>query len=183
VTTNWDGYEIYRPLVAGRPNDMARADARAEYDYIMASRTERHAQLQQLFQNNGVVCGETDVAVQGINDWFVASVEADPDHAGRLKTEWYSVAMDLGLFLGDIIVNSVPGLHWQLFAGGKRDASYQHHVVMGFNSPNPKYKVDLEAAVVGTAHRIVVGLEVESDRFVRILRAVRDRGALRVNDS
>ncbi len=49
-----------------------------------------------------------------------------------------------------------PGLRWEFFTWGKKDVSYQRHVIMGFSRvPSPKYNLDLEAAVAAYGHRII----------------------------
>ena len=63
---------------------------------------------------------------------------------------------DVALFLGDVLIERCPGLHWEFFTWGKKNAAYQRHVIMGFSRvPNPKYNIDIDAAVAAYGHRIV----------------------------
>jgi hypothetical protein len=156
VSMNWDGYEIYHPGVAGPVHELPRADARREFDALMKAAPERIEMLRQLLRANSAELAGTDAGIQDLNDWFIVNVEADPDRPGRLLPEWYSVVRDVALFLGDTLIGRCPGLRWEFFTWGKKDVSYQRHVIMGFSQvPNPKYNLDLEAAVAAYGHRIV----------------------------
>jgi hypothetical protein len=156
VSMNWDGYEIYHPTAVGPAHEMARADARREFDALMKSLPERIEMLRRLMAANGAVLAGTDVGIQDLNDWFAAGVEADPGKPGRLMPEWYSVVRDVALFLGETLIGRCPGLRWEFFTWGKKDVAFQRHVIMGFSQvPNPKYNIDLEQAVAAYGHRII----------------------------
>ena len=46
-----------------------------------------------------------------------------------LSQESYSLAIDLGMYLSQILINNVPGLHWELVTKPKNDAFYNHPVL------------------------------------------------------
>jgi hypothetical protein len=48
-----------------------------------------------------------------------------------------SLTNDVALFLGDEMIARNPGLRWEFFTWGKRDLSYQRHVIMGFPDEQP----------------------------------------------
>jgi hypothetical protein len=124
----------------------------------MEVKSARIEMLRRLLEANGVELGIADPGIQDLNDWFRANVQADPDTPGRLLPEWYSVINDVALFLGDVIIGRCPGLRWEFYTGGKKDVSYQRHVIMGFSQvPNPKYNLDIDSAVAAYGHRIVAG--------------------------
>lgn len=156
VNMTWDDYEIYHPGVSGPLNTLPRRDARRAYDMLMEARPERIGVLRRLLAANGVELAGTGAGIQDLNDWFRASVKGDPDNPGRLLPDWYSVVNDVALFLGDVLIERCPGLHWEFFTWGKKNAAYQRHVIMGFSRvPNPKYNIDIDAAVAAYGHRIV----------------------------
>jgi hypothetical protein len=153
---NWDDYEIYHPGVFGPLNTLPRGDARRAFNARMAAKPARIEMLRRLLRADGIELAGTDSAIQNLNDWFRASVEADPDQPGRLLPEWYSVVNDIALFLGDVMIERCPGLRWEFYIWGKKNVSYQRHVIMGFSQvPNPKYNLDFDAAVAAYAHCIV----------------------------
>jgi hypothetical protein len=156
VSVNWNGYEIYHPSTPGPAHELSRVDARREYDTLMAAVPRRIEMLRQLLAAYGVALAGTDAGIQDLNDWFLGNVEPDPVRPGRLLSEWYSVVRDVALFLGETLIGRCPGLRWEFFTWGKKDVAYQHHVIMGFaRVPNPKYSLDLEAAVCAYGHRII----------------------------
>jgi hypothetical protein len=152
---NWDEYEIYDPGVFAPLNTLPRAEARAAFDKLMREKTQRIEILRRLMSANGVHLSRTDEGIQDLNDWFRATIEPDPAKPGRLLPDWYSVVNDIALFLGEVITERCPGLRWQFFTWGKKDVAYQHHVLMGFRVPNPKFNMDIDARVAGYGHRIV----------------------------
>ena len=170
MTVNWDGYEPYDP---GPLGSLPRRDARPAFDRLMASRWSRIAEVRALMVRNGVQLEADDrPALQTANDWFRAEVEPDPSRPERLRPLWYAVVNDLALVVGEAVVARVPGVHWQFFTAGARDVAYQRHVLMGFSKvPNTRYNfaVDLGRAIYG--QRVIAGLPVEPDAFVKWVEA------------
>jgi hypothetical protein len=114
--------------------------------------------LRQLLRGNGVELSGADAGIQDLNDWFVDNVQPDSDKPGRLAPEWYSVVHDVALFLGDAAIERFPNLRWEFFTWGKKNVSYQQHVLMGFGQVselNPHDNIDLNRAVATYGHRIV----------------------------
>src|SRR5690348_14110430 len=80
------------------------------------------------------------------HDWFRGEVEIEPG-SGRLRKRWYAVVNDIGLFLGEVMVERSPILSWVFFTKGKKMSAYQRHVIMGFTKvENPDY-VDIDIGV------------------------------------
>lgn len=164
-------YRIFDPG-ADRPlHEVSRKEARAHYEKVMAEKGERRRQLVELLARHGVELDTGDPSVQQMNDWFRAGVEEDSGNPRRLTPVWYSIVNDIGLHLGEILIERAPSLRWELFTGGKKDLSYQRPVIMGFAVPDPKYNVDYDHVVGVYGHRLVRGQEVESDRFVAALHS------------
>lgn len=171
MTIEWGDYEMYDPGVAGEPANLARADARRAFAKLMEERPLRVQGLSELLQRNGRTLESSDEGVQALDDWFRANVEEDPEMSGRLSPEWYSVVTDIGLFLGDVMIERHPQLRWDLFTAGKKNASYQRPVVMGFTrGGDPNMEIDVAWQVAGHGHRKVRGLSVKDDKFLRLLR-------------
>ena len=153
---NWDDYEIYDPGVVNPLNTLPRSEARRAFDRLMNEKTARIEMLRWLLKANGVELSSTDDGIQDLNDWFRGNLAVDPDEPGRLLPHWYSLVNDVALFLGDVMIERCPGLRWEFFIGGKKDAAYQRHVIMGFRQvPNPKYNIDIDRRVATYGHRIV----------------------------
>jgi hypothetical protein len=156
VTVDWDGYEIYHPGVSAPLATLPRTEARRAFFKVMAEKAARIEMLGRLLAANGVELSGTDAGIQDLNDWFVANVEADPDNPGRLLPDWSSVVNDVALFLGDVIIQRCPDLRWEFYTGGKKNVSYQRHVIMGFSQvSNPKVNLDIDRRLAAYGHQII----------------------------
>jgi hypothetical protein len=176
MNMEWDDYEIYQPGVFAPMHTLARREARQAFNRLMAAKPGRIQMLRRLLKANGVELGGTDAAVQDLNDWFRPNVQEDPQKPGRLLPIWYSVVNDIGLFLGDLMIARCLQLRWEFYTWGKKDVSYQRHVIMGFRHvPNPKYNIDIDRLVATYGYRIVAGEDVEEDAFWQWLREVEGR--------
>ena len=172
VSMEWDGYEVYDPGVFGPLDELPRRDARRAFNRLMEQGPVREDNLRRLLAANGVELGDSDEAVQALNDWFVANVEPHPELSWRLRPIWYSVVNDVALFLGDVMIERHPSLRWEFFTWGRTDASYQRHVLMGFGGPNHKDNVDVDIRVAWFGHFVVMGREDVGSAFLTMFRQV-----------
>jgi hypothetical protein len=54
-----------------------------------------------------------------------------------------------------------------MFDKGRRAASYQRHVLVGFSRvPNPRYHVDIDLLLATYGHRVVARSGVDREAFV-----------------
>lgn len=157
MSIDWDDYELYDPGVSVPLKMLPRAEARKAYERLMQAKPARIEMLRRLLKANGVELGRGDAAIQDLNDWFYSNVEPDPDNRGRLLPDWYSVVSDIALFLGDVMIERHPNLHWEFFTWGKTSIAYQRHVIMGFSTEDPKFhtNIDIDRSVATYGHRIV----------------------------
>lgn len=176
MTIDWDDYEPFQPGVWGPLHDVARKDAREAFHKLIREKSARIEALRQLLCANCVDLSEDDAGIQRLNDWFAKHVEPDAKQPGRLRPLWYAVVNDIALFLGDVVIGRCPGLRWEFFTWGRKDAAYQLHVIMGFaRVANPKYYFDFDGAVATYGHRIIEGLGVEKDAFCSWVRIAAER--------
>lgn len=175
MTVNWEDYQIYDPGTRGPLHELSRRDARAAFERLMQAKQSRIRMLQRLAKSNGFELDGSDGSIQDLNDWFRREVAADPDREGRLEGRWYSVVNDIALYLGDLMIERNPRLRWDFFTGGRKDASFQRHALVGFAVSNPKYNVDIDRLVATYAHRTVAGAEVDEVAFWKWLRAADDQ--------
>jgi hypothetical protein len=166
---NWDGYELYWFLFQGTRRDLPRREARISYKDLMEKKPERKRLLKSLVEQNGLELGTDNESIQRLDDWFRNSVEEDPERPRFLWPDWYSVSIDIGLFLGDIMIERNPGLHWEFFTWGKKNISYQKPVIMGFDTPDSKYNIEPERRIVEYGHSIVNNSVRRTDVFVLML--------------
>jgi hypothetical protein len=173
---DWTAYELFAPGVHAPLRRIPRAEAIAAYKHLMAGKPHRLESLRGLLATDGVELASDDVSIQRINDWFRARVEEDPEHRGYLLPKWYSVVNDLGLFLGDVMIERNPQLRWEFYRGAPSDIDYQNPVIMGFSSVK---KFDIPIGVDGLlamyGQRLVVGHEDPPDEFLRWINGSRHR--------
>jgi hypothetical protein len=175
VTVEWGDYHPYQPIVAKPLHEATRKEAREEFDKRMAEKPQRIEALRELLRLNSVELQPSDEGIQKLNDWFAREVEPNPEQQGRLQSIWYAVINDMALFLGDVMIDRSPNLQWVMFDKGKKDVSFQRHVIMGFSKvPNPKYNVDVDLILSTYGHRIIGGNDVESDEFVAVVREAQE---------
>ena len=64
-----------------------------------------------------------------------------------LTNRTFSLAMDIGMYLGQVFQRSFPNLKWELMLGGKRNINYGQPVLVGFRvTPlNPVHLVVVSA--------------------------------------
>lgn len=175
MIVDFGGYEPYRPLLAIPPAQMERRDARAQYDDVMARRPERREQLGGLVSRHGLVLDGSDDALAALSEWYVRSVTVSDEGDGRMEPVWYAVAFDFALFVGDTMIERVPGLSWQFFTWIKREVAYQRHVIMGFHTPNKRYNIDLQWATAVAGVRAARGIEHRSTIFLNQIQGAERR--------
>lgn len=143
--TDFTGYEIYDSGVRafGPPKQWPRSDAEKDFDYFVDHLDERIALLNALTtRNEGPKLDFTDESVAALNDWFVDRAEPDPDQEnwpGGLTADWYSVALDMKVYLGEILRKRAPHLRWELSTKSKKDVAYQIPVIAGFTNVTYKF--------------------------------------------
>lgn len=174
MIVDFGGYEPYRPLLAIPPAQMERRDARAQYDDVMARRPERREQLGGLVSRHGLVLDGSDDALAALSEWYVRSVTVSEDGSGRMEPVWYAVAFDFALFVGDTMIERLPGLSWRLLTGGKRELGYQRHVIMGFHTPNKRYNIDLQWVIAVFGVRAAQGLDYADTLFLDQVRGAEE---------
>ncbi len=134
----------------------------------MATKEARKQAIRDLLAQNGVHFEETREGLEAVGRWLAGNVEPRPGGRGDMSDIWYGVAQDLGLLIGDMLINCAPddSLRWELFTNGKGDMAYQRPVIMGFReAANSRYNVDPILMVANLGIRAVQGDEVDLARF------------------
>jgi Family of unknown function (DUF6278) len=170
VSVDWDDYMPYDPGIDRPLHELPRTKARAVYEQMMATKGERIETLKQLLAANGIELDDSDESVQALNDWFRRELEPSPNDPGEPRPLWFGVAHDIGMYLGDLIIERAPGLEWRFFDKDKKEMSYQHPVLMGFDVPNPNYNADIPWVVNIYGYRLLNdAAEGDDDMFVRLV--------------
>lgn len=174
MTVDWGRYELYVPSHYGPSSDLTRADARARYDEVMSSKPHRLDELTRLVAQDSLALEHSDASISRLDDWFVENALEDPDSPGRLTAVSYTLAHDIALFLGDVMITRAPRLHWEFYTAGKRSVEYQQHVVAGFPT-YPDDCDDIDRGVVGYGIRIIQGRPNPGGYFLPHITTVLER--------
>ncbi|MBB2974956.1 hypothetical protein FHX49_000497 [Microbacterium endophyticum] len=170
MSVDWANYHPYQPPVRGLPHELTKPQAREAFGDLMRARSDRRAALAGLVEANSFDLKSDDESIQRLNDWYRTNVEPSPDTPDRLRNLWYAVVNDIALWLGDVIIERAPSLRWVMYTEGKRNISYQRHVLMGFrNVENPRFNVDVDLLVASYGHRVIKGLPVDDEEFVAVV--------------
>lgn len=150
---------------------MTRKQAKEEFESVMHARPHRIDCLRELVGANGIALDGTEECLGRLNQWFDAHVERG--HDSYVRAIWVGVLFDLGLLIGELIIERHPHLHWVLDTHNKKSPSYQKHIIRGFtNVANKWYRIEPDGGIFTHAARVVTQVEGPRDRvfFVHILK-------------
>jgi hypothetical protein len=133
--------------------EMSKQELRAYAAWFHDAKHARAEEIAHAVKSTpGFADWQLDYTPDSLTDlgrWFAAEVstrrrteeEMNADRAAlRLPIEIpertltirsYSLAMDLGMYYGDLVVRNVAGTRWEQVFGSKRDADYGQPVVVG----------------------------------------------------
>jgi hypothetical protein len=143
MSVEWGLYLPYVPTHSEPYRELTRRQAKEEFESVMAARAHRIACLGELVGANGITLEGTEECV------------------GRC------------LFIGELIIERHPHLHWVLDTHYKTSPSYQKHIIRGFtNVANKWYNLEPDGGSFAHAARVVTQVEGPRDRvfFVHILK-------------
>src|SRR5690242_6986205 len=150
----WDDYVGFDPGVDRPLDEVTLAEARDYFDRFTQATNERPDVLRRLLSHNGVSLEAGEAGLDQLNAFFIDHVTGDPV-SERLEPQWYVVARDIGIWMGNFLIERADQLEWRLYTGGKTDVAFQRPVIMGFNVPNKNYNLDPELDVVALGVRAV----------------------------
>lgn len=131
---DFSNYRAYHLLGEGRYSSMTRAEARASFSDLMSARDDRAGELRRLVNEDGADFDSSDAGVQQLEDWIRGSIARELDRAEVMDPTWYAVGLDVGLFLGDLLISRRPELDWKLSTAGGRSSVFFHWpVIAGFS--------------------------------------------------
>ncbi len=161
----WGNYYPITPPVAKPNREMSRKEALENFDYLMAKRAERVGVLEELLRRNGLRMTTAAEDLRSLGDFYLSNVQPSQDAPNQMRSLWYAVGADIGLFLGVSLENEESNLEWQLLTKGKKDPSYHRAVIAGFAHAPGGYFVDPVAAAIFAATRVFHGQPKNPDLF------------------
>lgn len=172
-------YEGYEPVSSVPWLEKTRDDAETEFAHLMSVRSERIAEFTRLCERNGYHPGCDERKLAELCEWLSHLPVTEQD--GTLAPDWLYFWLDLGLFLGECLIERAPpGLRWGLSPGG---ISRHSPVIVGLPAEAPRPEIDvLGPAYAGVWAAIFTPGEVPAFRgipwAVRVVGAGEDYARL-----
>lgn len=117
----------------------------------------RLGQLASLVGSAEVVLNLSVESVDRIESWFCSHVERSEDDPRKLMPLWYSVANDVGLYVGEAAIHTIDGLAWQFNENSESEA-FQRHVVGEKTRPGGSgWTWDVSMSVVSLGYEVIDG--------------------------
>jgi hypothetical protein len=155
MTISWDDYRPFewpfepRARLGKRFNELSREAAVTLFERIVSAKDQRKRLLANLLGTNGL---EQPFELSQVNKWYCEKVESAPDAPFDLRPIWYTVSLDIALFLGDRIREHAPNLEWSLCTSPPNGMTYHMPVLAGFEDvENENYHYDVLSGVAVVA--------------------------------
>ena len=161
-------YEVFRPKLDKPCYLAARKEARAAYNWFIESIPERIKGLKDFVKECGYPVLEGRDFLPVLNDFYfgVCSEIAGHEKLGPMEL---SLAMDINMYIGDLLVQKFDNLHWAFHTFGKSNIDYQSPVIMGFSKVKyKKYSREFFGVIAGYGIRILEGRPKEDDLFFKL---------------
>ena len=156
-------YENFEPKYPGPEHELSRSEAKESFAWFMSQKDTRIAALKQLTGTSGLESLSRDTLPE-LHEWFVTKVSAEPrQDDGGISAFTRSLCNDIGMFMGDLLIESTAGITWELCTEAKGHFSYHRPHLIGFIKGYSD--VDYNLLLVQYAHRLSAGREVEADLF------------------
>lgn len=155
-------YTLFDPQTDGPLHELSRKEAQRAYDAFISGRHHRIDQLSRLLEDSGIHLPDfecvnrvvTESSLDAIGDWFYVQVSAERP-CERPSALVFSIAVDIGILMGDLLIASSSGLRWTLCIDGKSNIYYHRPVIIGFNVANKGYCIDIDYLLCQYAYRII----------------------------
>lgn len=149
-------YKIVQPPFTLRFSEMAKKELLAYRTWFHDVMAERVSELQEAVRSTpGFECwvaDETPKSLDQLGEWFGGQVETRrrteeelaeihsnmsfPIDIGmdELTNRTFSLAMDIGMYLGKVVVKNLEGTRWDQLLKSKNAEEYGQPVIVGFGS-------------------------------------------------
>jgi hypothetical protein len=147
-------YAIIEPPFTLRFREMSKPELKAYYAWFMRVLPARIAELEEAVHEMKPtwLADRSPESLDALGEWFVSQVEVRPrtsdevielrsklrmpiDIPGEeLTNRTFSLAMDIGMYFGKVVLESLPGTKWDQPLRNEKFADYGQPVIMGFGS-------------------------------------------------
>jgi hypothetical protein len=142
--------------LAGIVNELPKGEARKLYRRVMDRRTEALSEIRKISDLSNLTLPLEHSQLEHLNHWYCSGVEPSED-LFDLCPDWYSIALDLGLILGDSLITQREHLHWAFCQVVETSISFQMPVLQGFrNVDNPNFYKDIITDVIAIGRKELI---------------------------
>jgi hypothetical protein len=146
-------YRTIQPPFTLRFREMSKPDLRAYYEWFMQVRPERIAELEAVVReepsHRGWAADGSRASLSALGQWFFDEVETRPRTpeeikairsqssypidipANELTNRTFSLAMDIGMYIGKVVETNVAGVSWDQPLKDKKFVDYGQPVIVG----------------------------------------------------
>ncbi|MEU5943160.1 DUF6278 family protein [Micromonospora sp. NPDC047548] len=159
--------------VRGRSlREASPEEARTAYRNFLASIDDRLAQLARLVGESGLRLDLTDASVDDLEQWFVSNIERHLDDPRKLSRITNSLAIDLGIYFGEVMIRRSPALAWLQWPDSA-SPMFQRQVI-SFSEVDTRdgWGVDICMLVASYGLQYIDGNNPEKRFFSRLIREV-----------
>jgi hypothetical protein len=152
-------YSIIQPPFTLDFQTMKKKELDGYRDWFMKVIPERIDELRLAVTSTNAFeawnTNRTPGSLEALGEWFSSKVEIRattmeenqeieetlkfpieiPDH--ELTNKTFSLAMDVGIYLGEVILKTIPGTKWAQQKGNKKYADYGQMIIEGLDGPAP----------------------------------------------
>jgi len=151
------GYSTIQPPFTLKFGEMPKKELEAYRDWFHAITPERIAELTRAVNATpGFQDWQPDDSpgsLEALGVWFEGQVEVRRKSAEEIQettsrltipidvpeeeltNRTFSLAMDIGMYLGQVVLKNLPGTRWDQILKNKKDADYGQPVIAGFGAP------------------------------------------------
>ncbi|POH71610.1 hypothetical protein CVS27_20060 [Arthrobacter glacialis] len=166
MAVDWSAYTLFPVLHAGRPSELTRSEARANFKHELSIKEERKKILAELTARNGIVLEDSYECYAKLNLWFRDNIAPEPGDEKNLLVEWVSFLCDLNLYLGDALIARYPWLRWTFYTTSQKSQNYQTGVLKGYKVC-PRMNVRFDRTIIGCGYVYLNKPEASPTVFVR----------------
>ncbi|MWA05376.1 hypothetical protein F8568_034445 [Actinomadura sp. LD22] len=168
-------YQPYQPEVDRPLKDVSEEQAIRVLQDVMETLDSRLVQLASLLGAYGIRLDFSDESITKLEQWFNENVEPSERNPGQLEGIWYSIAHDIGLYFGELVINRGRNLKW-ILCRETTSNSFHRHVVGGIaGADGEPWYVDFEIMLILYGYETIDGKRSRSTFFPAVVHDVLER--------
>ena len=161
-------YCIFDPKINKPLHELTRAEAIEAYEWFMSQRNNRLKMLKLYLKEKNIFLNQDMKSLEELHSFFYNEIikEGIKEYPSSYI---FSLCNDIGIYISEMIINKTESVKWNFFKWGKTNIAYHRPVLMGFNTRNRRYSVDIDLILCHYAHRLCHGGKKEENMFSKLV--------------